>query len=196
MQSSVRLNTALLALLLSSTAAPAATTYFFVDYPTMQGGYTLTGQITTDDTIGTYALSSSHILSWNYTLSQGEVSLSLDNTVGGVDLIGDITVTSTTIAPVIPDFQQCGFFQGTSRLSWYGPQPGSDDPFMPMPGWPAHIEYTGANWAIAIFTDIPGSAMADAGNVIARTSPIPEPASLGMLGLAAGAFAMRRRRRA
>lgn len=174
--------------------AEAATVYTFVDYPSMQNGYTLAGTITTDGTTGTYALNSEHVLGWEFSLTGGPLAYSMTSDDGTAE--GDISVSSTTIVPVLELFSFCGFYQGggTTRLIWYGQTefPGMS-PWDPPMVNPANLEIFKEGNPIA-YPSISGSALETAGNVIATTVTVPEPSSAVLLSVMGCLGVLRRRR--
>lgn len=250
MQSSVRLNTALLALLLSSTAAPAATTLFEDDF-------NRTGNLngSTPNVGGTWALSSANQGSFNMNGSRvttvyNGTGTNWDNDqifasfVRPLEAGETITLTFETVNTgaflstgwagislwvggneeiFLGDLSEA---QGQWGVAWIPSTGYTSSLFSPAVVGEAHVaemtyEYDTGRFTATVAgntmsgTTDPGLALdririgsganslwwgapnSDiAVNSIKVTSAIPEPASLGMLGLAAGAFAMRRRRRA
>lgn len=75
-------------------AQASETTYYLVSYPTAQGGYALTGTITTDGTLGN--LSSSNIISWSWQAG-GIWSGSSANPAGQAFIDGTVFATSGSI---------------------------------------------------------------------------------------------------
>ena len=75
-----------------------AITYYLVDYPDDQDGWTLEGYITTDGTIG--ALEKSDIRAWSWTASKDELSHGYNSEEPGraVVLMGKILADATTIS--------------------------------------------------------------------------------------------------
>src|SRR5579862_2389918 len=87
-------------------------TYTFANYPSAQNGYTLTGTITTDGTIGN--LSSADITAWFFSATNGSTSLSITSTDAGAqalvtgDHAADVSATATTIVLGAPFSTQFG----------------------------------------------------------------------------------------
>ena len=82
----------LLTLLAVSPAAWADRTYQFLNNADLQGGWSLSGNIVTDGTLGT--LQASNILSWIWTISNGVSSYTLSSgNLGASSITGGITAT-------------------------------------------------------------------------------------------------------
>jgi len=82
----------LFTLLTLPSAVLADRTYNIQNYPDLQNGWTLSGTITTDGTIGT--IQSTNILSWTWTVTSGVNSLTFSSTdPGAMVYTGGITAT-------------------------------------------------------------------------------------------------------
>jgi hypothetical protein len=93
---------ALLAAFSLARPCSADITYSFSDYSALEGGYTLTGSITTDGTIG--AITGRDITSWNFSITNGTNTYaasgnSVDFSSSGS---GYLQATSTAITMAIP----------------------------------------------------------------------------------------------
>jgi hypothetical protein len=92
-----------------TSQASADYVYQIENYAPLQNGWTLSGQITTDTNTG--ILTSSDILSWSYSESNGALSYAFSSTnpVSFTSVAGDVIVTPTAIEiPAQPVFQPSG----------------------------------------------------------------------------------------
>jgi hypothetical protein len=95
---------ALVALIgLGATSKANSITYDFVNYGSLQNGYSLSGTITTNGTIG--ELDSSEISSWTFTLTKGSTTITKSSTdpEAYVVIVGDVEASSTAITMAIPE---------------------------------------------------------------------------------------------
>jgi len=184
-----------LALVLAATGgAKASSTYNIVNDPLDQNGYTLSGTITTDGTLG--VLTNANITAWSYTVSGGPGGFTVDNNSGPgavATLRGVVTATSTEI--LVGDPQQ-QFFSSLGL--------GDNADTIGSIVWAS----TGGNLYQG-FSDVsgilwnaqpPAGFPADAPWVVATTgaSSVPEPVSLVlacMAGVGCTALGLARKRR-
>lgn len=76
-------------------------TYDLNDYSSLQNGWTLSGSITTDGTIG--EIGAQDILSWQYTISNGVTSFSASSASGGYTQVTHVTATPTQLLLSAPN---------------------------------------------------------------------------------------------
>ena len=181
---------------LAGSIAPAHTfganiTYFFKDYPGLQNGHTLSGDITTDGTIG--AIGNDSIMSFNLVVSGGSVNFSLTNSfVTASDMLLQGTVATDTVLALNTLASQNRFVVGstggdaTKRVRWLNDfnfnigRYDAGDPFSTNPSWSAFGATLGTfteDWIIA---------------------EVPEPTTafmmvVGLALLATGGFVRQRR---
>jgi hypothetical protein len=173
-------------------------TYDIQNYPTQQGGHTLSGQITTDGTIG--ALTASEIHSWTWTIDAGTThAFTVSGTGADVTILGDVEASPTQITLAQPA----------------APPTGSSENELILSGATSNVDL---KWERLTLDTGPGTFedanlyLAANGNTLWDTQPepflpsifspwvlaeaTPEPASLTLLGLGvAGIAAYRWRRR-
>ena len=103
-------------------ASRASMIYDIVDYPGLENGWTVSGTITTDGTIGT--LSASNITAWSWTLTNGGTTDTWSSTVTGslyaADQVSGLTATATELELGTP-----GSDQESDLILGYGGGPGS-----------------------------------------------------------------------
>jgi hypothetical protein len=179
------MNRALLLALLSLfvSFSPNATTkagsivYEIQNYAALQNGYTLSGTITTDGTIGT--LTSADITAWSFSVtgpsSYGSSSLS----PGAGTQVNGVTATAAaiTMAPSAPDsdFGSLQFFSDSPPVLNYGRADANDgngdrysslsfptQAWITFGGYPPGLQLGGSTWIIAT----------------ANVSAVPEPSTL------------------
>ncbi len=94
--------------------AAGSITYFVLNYPSVQNGYTVTGTITTNGTTGTF-LPGSDITSWDITIEKAGVTVVSLTPADSYALYSyfDATASSITVATV-PDVL---FFQETAQIT-------------------------------------------------------------------------------
>ena len=184
---------------LAGSIAPAHTlganiTYFFKDYPGLQNGHTLSGDITTDGTIG--AIGNDSIMSFNLVVSGGSVNFSLTNPAPTTsDMLLSGTFATDTVLALGFDVtlaSQNRFVIGssggdaTTRVRWFNDfnfnigRYDAGDPFSTNPSWSAFGATLGTfteDWIIA---------------------EVPEPTTafmmvVGLALLATGGFVRQRR---
>ena len=185
----------------SCGTARANTTYNFVDYPLLENGWTMSGQITTDGYTGTISSSDSnvnHLLSiwweatnpnspyspitgfgsvtddFSGTMQVNPSNITLDNMliiVQGHDISGATWDLDSVVIPMEGGTYECSEVQNPSKEAWY--------------------YYSGGD---------PGTGLDGNGNwVIATAAPVPEPGTLTLLATAVlglGGYLFARRRRA
>ncbi len=84
--------------------------YAIVDYPSAQAGWTVSGTITTDGTIGENALTGANIIAWNFTLSSSAGTFSTDSTqrstlFSSFTSANNLSATATALylTPILPN---------------------------------------------------------------------------------------------
>jgi len=170
---------AYLALLFSVPCMAGPIAYTWVDDPIDQNGWTLTGSITTDGTIGT--LSGGNIESWIINFTKGADTKSLSSSDAGAKLfMGSHVVTTST--ELTNQFEQFLFVgdSGRTQIDWadhlYGALfPGGYLFCCSANGFPAS-----GPWVIA---------------TAAPTTGVPEPSSWALAAIAIAAFGAASRRR-
>lgn len=177
-----------------STAQAGPITYQINDYTAVQQGYTISGSITTDGTIG--GLNPGNITAWTWTLSEGVTvygTTSSSDAGAGILFFGAITASATEITMATPGMDQTIHlilfnenlrdFNGVS-LTWRrvgashsrGFQPASDT---------FNGNYVNGSFS-AYSENPPGLAMPNTTTwVIATANATPEPASRMLFGLGA-----------
>ncbi len=162
----------LFALLTLPPAVMAARTYNIQTYPDLQKGWTLSGTITTDGTIGT--IQATNILSWTWTGTTGVSSWTVSSTdPGTVVYTGGVTAT------------------GAGLFLTYGIQsidlgvPGGAQMFLYATSTAIGFDDALGNYqdSYTTWTEQPGSTAWQ----IASASPaaVPEPSSLHLVGFGA-----------
>lgn len=182
-----------------STAQAASITYSIIDNPSVENGWTVSGTITTDGTLGT--LSRSNILSWAYTFTKGatvESWSSSDPTAASA--VEGLVATSTQL--ILPGNVPNNEVE-TLSLSYSG---GTDDqlflvweragPSSGRFGGPAYDQYYGQDhggtntlWS----TDSPGTSLSSDWVIgTEQNSPVvPEPSTLVFATFGFGAIIIR-----
>ena len=190
--------TTLLLMGVSGLASAGPITYDLASYADYQNGYTLSGTITTDGTIG--VISSTDVLAWNITMTNGTFTAEATSTASDALLImqGPVTATPTQIL-LPPD----------------GPFPAVEN-IIDMQDGPLSAEPTGLLWSRT--NNTPGNADYYLGRVASSpqslwdnqvSSPpglslggptwvianaVPEPSTLTLVGIATLCMAGVRRR--
>ncbi len=169
-------------MLIASSSANASITYSIVDHAGDQNGWFLSGSITTNGNTG--ALSTSDVLSWNWSIVNGSTSYSFDSTTGLMTL-HDVWATSSSLtltAPVSNGHSALTFRDSSSAsIQWNRGGPPASDYYTAM--------YSDA-YAAAWMTSHP-SDLVSSGYTIAE-APVPEPTTLivwsllGVLGITIG----------
>jgi len=160
-----------------------STTYNLVNHPDYQDGWTLSGTITTDGTIG--LLQSSDITSWTWTVTKPGSSQTYRSGPGTVSYADGLTATNTGLLILIRN-------TGTGILL-NTPFGGINDGYGTWEGGPAGPTYfTGAGGSasghfVFYWSDEPPnpSAVPLEEFTFAATTAIPEPATLYLLGFGA-----------
>jgi hypothetical protein len=78
-------------------------TYNFVNYSTLESGYTLSGTITTDGNIGT--IGNGDIKSWTFTVTDGETTYTVSSTDAGASKgldSGSVQASATALTMAVP----------------------------------------------------------------------------------------------
>jgi len=193
----------LIALLVFPPLVPAANIIYNIkNRPGVQNGWTLTGTIVTDGTIG--AIKSTDIVSWTYTLMApaGGGAFTYSSALGGFDLLrGTVMASASAIylpAPAGNAINSLHLFgaapagQTDYDLAWRYLGPGTR-----APGAKYSAEYgippNGVNTEAWLSNNPP----LDPGNLIIATVPEPSSVVLATFGLGGAIlFARARRRRA
>jgi hypothetical protein len=76
-------------------------TYFVVNYPTLQNGYTVEGQIITNGDTGTM-LPGNNITSWDITILRGHIHVLTLNTTDSINFTQHFDATPTSISAASP----------------------------------------------------------------------------------------------
>lgn len=90
----------LFTLLTLPPAVLADRTYNFLNYPALQSGWTLSGTITTDGTIGT--IQATNILSWTLTGTSGATTFTVSSTDPGAAMYTSSGITATGAGLLVP----------------------------------------------------------------------------------------------
>jgi len=172
----------------------------------LSSGYTLTGSITTDGTIG--SLSSSDITAWNWTATgPSSFSQSFSGPTSTESL--DLTSTSTTLSisfppdggPPYPYTANGGHLYlisptTTTPYAYWETAVTDPGPNNPQPIWQAVIGYD--DFPTTYSGGYTSPTLPSAPLTIATAVPTPEPATITLLGsaiLLLGGFRLLRRRR-
>jgi hypothetical protein len=173
-----------------STARADSITYNIVDYASLESGWTVSGTITTDGSIG--SLSSSDITSWAYTFTNGATVDTYSSSASEARTLvnGGLSASATQLTIGTPGnggqtglaLDYIGNSVGQGSLDWYregsfGPyQPGSD-------GYSG--QFGGNNLWVAFSNNPPGLTLTNSENwvIAAVPSAVPEPASIAMVVL-------------
>lgn len=91
--------------------------YTMDNYASLQNGYTVSGSITTDGTIG-QLVTTSDLTSWDIIISQGSTVLSTLSSTNSVTIPTNITVTSTTLSLAGGD--NLGIYDASGSINWLG----------------------------------------------------------------------------
>jgi hypothetical protein len=109
----------LFTLLTLPPAVMAARTYDLQSGPSLPMGWTLSGTITTDGTIGT--IQATNILSWTWTMTSGVSSFTVSSTDPGAAVWTSTGITSTGAALLVPYLGSIGFDGPGGALQWDNP---------------------------------------------------------------------------
>ena len=150
-------------------------TYNIQSYDSLQNGFTLSGTITTDGTLG--VLASSDIASWTFTITKGSFSSTMNSTdPGTLVALSNLTATATQILlPPPSSATDFNLFEltntgGEGLVYDQNPQP---------PGFPYYVGSTPGNLGNSFFcwfdSTPPPPSLGGTTWVIAQ---VPEPASL------------------
>lgn len=168
----------------------ATITYSIVNNAVFQNGYTLSGSITTDGTIGDVT---SGILGWNWTVTDNATS-AVVRSLSGNGAANSYSVQASATQITLKPFGEGSFLQlgGGGVVSW-GRRAAQDFGGFVMPASDEYYsQYNGTNfWYNTSDAPLALSSTADGSWIIADggVSAVPEPSSLvitatGLLGLA------------
>jgi len=166
----------LFTLLTLPSAVLADRTYNIQNYPDLQNGWTLSGTITTDGTIGT--IIPPNILSWTWTITNGASSFTVSSTDPGAVVKTTDGITATGVALLVPFPNQALLLTSPGgALTW-----GTDLTQYSTAGEAFLTPTTGTGWSTTETAE-PGSPAW----LFASTSPVavPEPSSLNIVGFGA-----------
>jgi hypothetical protein len=177
------------------SGAFANITYNLNSFAADQNGYSLSGSITTDGTIG--VLKKMDIVAWTWTVTNGSTTYSASSTDAGAGTVmqGTITTNVSGTQILVPFARTTSVgnglaltISGVSRLEWINNPVSPNKPSYEaiLPG--NQIFWNTQNPQMGGFTDW----------IIAGTLPVPEPSSLALASTAAFAglgFWVRRRAR-
>jgi len=194
--------TAICSALLSGLQA-APITYALVNNAAYQDGYTLSGSITTDGTLGDITMSG--ITSWNWTITDTATSAVVVSASGNETSGNNFVRASATQIYLNPLGSTYG---GTSNLRLAGSsatlqwdrREARDYGFFQMPSTDQYYAHNGGFLWYTMSEDQPLalSSTTDGSWIIAEvsTSTVPEPSTYGLLfgGLALAVVAVRRRK--
>jgi hypothetical protein len=162
-----------------SGQARADLVYYLNNTPAYQNGWSLSGSITTDGTIG--AITTANVESWTWTITQNGASYTYSDASPFYDfVVGNyVEATSTQILLLVPpvdsdpaaylQLRSGDYYQGIPTLSWLIPP---DDVL-----WYGNGGNTDRFWAYV------GSIAPDTSWVIATAQSVPEPSSFVYFGI-------------
>ena len=179
-----------------TTQASADYIYDIQNHPTVQNGWTLSGQITTTVDSGTLS-SLSDITSWSWSATNGSTTYTFRSSDAGAAIYfaGVVLTPSSILLPVPQSLNTFLSFQGgLNAVDWAR-----------IPGPHGFDFYLAETSQTTLWTNsVPGGLAIDPGGsttdpwVIATAQPTPEPATITMLVsgyFAIGGFGLYRRRR-
>jgi hypothetical protein len=175
-----------------SSTSRANIVYQLVDVPAEQNGYTLSGYIETDGTIGT--ISESNIIEWQFQLYQDDQpNVYADSSQAGThETVSGLAATGTTLTLPFPGDDEDnriwlhGSASGYPLMLWR-----HEDVFSgPSTSFYGIMEGRHANGDFALFETIAGGW--PAGRIVAA---VPEPSSLALLCVGVLGFLAYARRR-
>ena len=198
---------ALLAVSLPQASRASSIVYSIVDYPGLESGWTVSGTITTDGTIGT--LNVSDITAWSFTFTKAGTTDTWTSAGNGsnaaVTQEGGLTATATELEAGTPGALAFSYLilgyttpNGAGQLEWdrqgsVGPQSASDT---------YQGVFSSQNLFINGVKNPPGLTLTDSTNwVIAEvqsqssSSSAPEPGTAGLFALGVAGLAVARARR-
>jgi hypothetical protein len=155
--------------------AHADLTYSLVNYPAEQGGHTLSGNITTDGTIG--VLSTGDIVAWSVTID--ESTFTSTDPLAGPLVVGDQLVASANAITLFGATQERPslFLEAAPNiLEW-----DQTDTFG------ADSDYSAVVGGNTVW-DTPGATLgsSDTWTIATRGAAVPEPSTAVLAGIAAG----------
>ena len=164
-------------------------------YPSGVGGYTLSGSITTDGTIGDVT---SGILGWNWTVTDNATSAVVQSVAGNGVTLGSYSVQASATQITLRPFGvgSALYLSGEGHLVWTR---GAGHPMFGMPAMDEYyFQYIETLWYNrGEGVSIPLPSTADGSWIIADggVSTVPEPSTYGLLfgGFTLAVVAMRRR---
>jgi len=182
----------LFTLLTLPSAVLADRSYSIQNNPDLQNGWTLSGTITTDGTIG--SIQSSNIMAWTWTITKGVNSFTASSTDPGADaevMNSGITATAAGLlllpgGPIVPS-NSLGLIEIPNGLLFFSPQqPVSSSVIVwQRNGLGSILLVAGiAGQPIAGWQD-PAIGSGSSSWLIASPAAVPEPASLYIVGFGA-----------
>ena len=152
-------------------------TYNLVNYPADQAGYTLSGYITTDGTIG--AITISDVQSWSYTIAQQGSTLATGSSPSGdLAFYGVIATPTQLLLPLTVGENpgsEINLFENTSDVVWVNDSDGGPNANIPY-YLASYNNALGPAWS----TQNPQMGGTEPW-VIAQTAAVPEPSTLTLL---------------
>jgi PEP-CTERM motif len=193
---------ALLSLFLTFGSHPTrggSITYTFPDEVASQNGHDMIGSFTTDGKIG--ALSSSDILSWSITVTDGFLGYTFAPAYGIAEATGVVATASGAIEILVPPGEGGGViytlgFAGTNtpgntgEINWSFSSYIDNGQYPLVRGYDTISPYGGVLWSDSTPVPSPGQPW-----VIAQASSVPEPGTLTLALLGGSCLAVVRWRR-
>ena len=173
----------------------ATITYSIVNNAGFQNGYTLSGSITTDGTIGDVT---SGILDWNWTVTDNATS-AVVRSLSGNGATNSFSVQASATQITLEPFGEISSLQlgGGGVVSWYRRAAQGFGGFVMPASDEYYFQYNSTNfWINQSNAPLALSSTADGSCIIADggVSAVPEPSAFALLGLSAFGLIVRRRR--
>jgi len=191
-----------------ASALQAEVVYNIVDYPSLENGWTVSGTITTDGTIGT--LTARDITAWSFTLTNGGTTDTWSSAVIGATYSRTTVAGITATATELEIMGTPGPDQAFQLDLGYGGSGTGGEMFWTRDGSfsaisePATDVYYGKFGGTSLFFDSannpPGLTLTDSTNWVlaeapSQSSATPEPGTVGLLALGIAGLAVARARR-